>query len=420
MATISTHNGSAVARGHNLRQENIVSKEKHINPEGESEVWIDEVPREAYKRIFGEALEKYNARQVRADRKINDYYNHVKNDAKKNCVYEMIAGVYPADGEKITDEQCKSILYDFVLGWRERNPNLELIGAYYHADEQGRAPHVHLDYIPVAGGYKKGLEYQAGLDRALQQQGFSAVSKNLTPQILWEKRENEALEALCNLQGIEVEHLQRGQGVEHLTTELFKVNQELDKAHQELNDVRVQSQQKHTELKKASETLSKARDAKLKVKADIFIEKRKKGLERDLERLNGRILAVSEAQEEIKKPIVGNMVKIPYDDLVNLKATALRVEQCEKHIEEAQNILNLRNTIIAKAKDEAAKIIDDARRESVSAKMENYKEIIQLRKQLSKIEAVKEKFPDVATVLNNAFLLLDKDKEKRNYKQRDK
>lgn len=40
--TISTHNGTAVAREHNIRNEKVVRKEKHINPNGIYEIWIDE------------------------------------------------------------------------------------------------------------------------------------------------------------------------------------------------------------------------------------------------------------------------------------------------------------------------------------------------------------------------------------------
>lgn len=69
-------------------------------------------------------------------------------------------------------------MQEFVSTWQERNPNLELIGAYYHADEQGE-PHIHLDYIPVAHGYKRGLETQTGLVKALQEQGFEKTVKQL-------------------------------------------------------------------------------------------------------------------------------------------------------------------------------------------------------------------------------------------------
>lgn len=49
----------------------------------------------------------------------------------------------------------KKILKDYVQDWKRRNPNLEMIGAYYHNDEQGKQPHVHIDYVPVAHGYKE-------------------------------------------------------------------------------------------------------------------------------------------------------------------------------------------------------------------------------------------------------------------------
>lgn len=93
---------------------------------------------------------------------------------------------------------------EFVQGWKERNPNLELIGAYYHADEQG-SPHVHLDYIPVAHGYTRGMETQTGLVRALGEIGYQKVGKE-TAQIQWERSENAELERICRAHGISVEH----------------------------------------------------------------------------------------------------------------------------------------------------------------------------------------------------------------------
>ena len=143
--TISTHNGTAVAREHNIRNEKVVSKEKHINPDGVHEIWIDEPIRQAYERLFGESVRNYNSKQKRADRKIDSYYNSICKDKKKHPVYEMIIGVYgkSEDGSPIcSTEQGKAIMQKFVEDWSRRNPNLELIGAYYHAEE-GREPHLH-------------------------------------------------------------------------------------------------------------------------------------------------------------------------------------------------------------------------------------------------------------------------------------
>lgn len=221
MATISTHNGSQAHRDHNLRGHSTDNQD-HIKKDGVHEVWIDEAPREAYNRIFGEALERYNAKQTREERKINNYYNHIQQDEKKHPVYEMIIGVY---GD-VPEDASKQIMREFVDGWQQRNPNLELIGAYYHADEEGQ-PHVHLDYIPVASGYSKGLEVQNGLIKALGQQGIIKQGK-ATAQILWEKQENQALESICNEYGIQVEHPQINQGTQHLHTEAYKLQGDIN------------------------------------------------------------------------------------------------------------------------------------------------------------------------------------------------
>lgn len=223
--TISTHNGSAVARQHNLRNEKIASKEEHINMQGEHEVWHDERPQDAYERLFGQAVKDYNAKQQRADRRITSYYKDVCKDDKRHPVYEMIIGVYGKDKDGFplcSPQMGKEIMREFVDTWSERNPNLELIGAYYHNDEQGE-PHVHIDYVPVAHGYTRGLETQNGLVKALGEQGFT-MSKGRTAQIQWEQRENQKLDELCRSRGLEVEHPQI-EGREHLATQAYKAEQ---------------------------------------------------------------------------------------------------------------------------------------------------------------------------------------------------
>ena len=62
---ISTHNGSKAHREHNIRKDYVVSSQDHIDTSRSSlnEVWADEKHSQAYKRIFGQALEEYNNRQ---------------------------------------------------------------------------------------------------------------------------------------------------------------------------------------------------------------------------------------------------------------------------------------------------------------------------------------------------------------------
>ena len=174
---ISTHNGSKAHREHNIRKDYVVSSQDHIDTSRSSlnEIWADEKHSQAYKRIFGQALEEYNNRQKRADRKIKDYYRHICKDEKKHPVYEMIVQVGGMN-DNIPLETHKAILREFYNAFCEKNSSFECIGAYLHLDEA--TPHLHLDYIPVATGYKNGMSKQNGLVKALGQMGYTKEGKH--------------------------------------------------------------------------------------------------------------------------------------------------------------------------------------------------------------------------------------------------
>ena len=214
MATISTHNGSTICRNHNIREKSLVLKEKHIDPNGWHETWLDMPPKEAYNEVFEKAVIEYNNKQKRNDRKITDYYQKIRKDKKKHLLYEMICGVYD---DNITSELSHKLLYDYAKNFQNRHPNLKVTGIYFHADEEGKAPHIHIDYFPVAK-MKTGMALQNSLVKALEQEGFMSGEKyNDTAQIKFEHSENDILEKVCNKYGFDVEHPQTNMKIEHLT-----------------------------------------------------------------------------------------------------------------------------------------------------------------------------------------------------------
>lgn len=270
--TISTHNGSQVRTAHNMRAKSCVEKENHIDASRPHEIWKHETVTQAYERLFGSAVAEYNARQQRPERQIKNYLSDVRKDAKKHDCYEMIVGVY---GDECSDQMGKAILKAYVDGWQRRNPHLEMIGAYYHADEQGSAPHVHVDYIPVSSSYKKGLSVQTGLNRALADMGYIKRGK-ITPQIQWERAENAILEHYCAVAGLTVEHPQAGKGVRHQSTELYKVSQELAKAREKLEVLRA-------ELDEMAQKASQSRSEAFELRGDIeVLRNEKKALQDEL------------------------------------------------------------------------------------------------------------------------------------------
>lgn len=365
MATISTHNGSAAHRDHNIRNRNVTDKESHIDPEGVYEIWHDERLPVAYNRIFGASVERYNEKQKRPDRQIQNYLQNVLKDDRKHAVYEMIIGVYEDEFEAAIEPAIKrEIMKKFVSGWKERNPNLELVGAYYHADEQG-GPHVHIDYVPVAHGYKRGMDTQVGLVKALGEQGFEGKSTQLTAQILWQRRENEELERICNEHGIEVEHPQRGGEVKHLDTEIYKKQQELQELEEKLSqafaayentiDDILNLQNEVDVLKSDNEKLTKqnttltaevteAQNELLKAQKDKeTLEDEKSALRGDLDVLGAKLdkyqemgVKVSEIDNIKAKTVLGGWVTLKSDDWECVK------EQAKAYVANRDEVLSLR------------------------------------------------------------------------------
>lgn len=222
--TIATHNGHVVAYRHNIRDKSVTDKEKHIDPNG----WhfsAGVTEREAYEKIFGQAVNEYNEKQKRQERKIESYYDTVKRDSRKHTAYELIVGVYPAKGEQLSDEEQKQILSEYIKDFQKNNPNMKVFAYHFHFDEE--SPHLHLDYIPVGHGFKRGMRTQSSLTKALEGQGFITQGKE-TAQIQWERSENERLERICKAHGLEVEHPQRGQNVQHKETEVYKLDKEIE------------------------------------------------------------------------------------------------------------------------------------------------------------------------------------------------
>lgn len=169
---------------------------------------VDKDVRQAYQEIFGEALEQYNSKQKRADRKIGDYCDHIKKSKNgEKLFYEDVVqwGKKEDFQNPQTRERAKEALMKYVEGFEERNPNLKLIGAYIHMDEA--SPHLHLDYVPVANGYSRGLALRNSLDKAMKQMGFQPEneSRKNNATKLWKENERAVFGQICRGLGLVVE-----------------------------------------------------------------------------------------------------------------------------------------------------------------------------------------------------------------------
>ncbi len=199
---------------HNNREfisENVVSERTSWN-----RIYQMESLEKAYENCFGEALRKYNAAQKRKDRQKENYRKEIEQSGNgEKPFYENIMQIgkktdTPVVGEKgeLTEDAKAAIkvLEQYATTFQERNPNLYLFNCVLHLDEA--TPHLHIDYIPVAHSYKKGMETRNSLTKALQEMGFAkAVSRRQNETVAWQERERAFLTELCREQGIEIEVL---------------------------------------------------------------------------------------------------------------------------------------------------------------------------------------------------------------------
>ncbi len=169
-----------------------------------------------YHQLFDEALEKYNAKQKRSDRKIDDYYEKIRQGKQEKLFHEVIFQIGNKDDMNARSEEgqlAKTILTEFMQSFQSRNPNLHVFSAHLHMDEE--TPHLHIDFVPIIHNSKRGLETRVSLKGALAEQGFSGGTKGATEWNQWMNSEKEELAMVMGNFG--VKWLQKGTHEKHLS-----------------------------------------------------------------------------------------------------------------------------------------------------------------------------------------------------------
>lgn len=227
--TISAMVGKGSA-AHNSREfiaENVDRERTPNNIE-----YINEPIKEVYHEMFDEALERYNEKQTRNDRKIDDYYEKIRMSKQEKPFHELIIQIGNKDdmaSDSYMGDAAKRILDEYFQGFQERNPNLRVFSAHLHMDEA--TPHLHIDFIPFTTGSTRGLDTRVSLKKALEAQGFKGGSRSETEWNQWVNSEKEQLAKIMEEHNISWE--KKGTHEEHLSVMDYK-KQERSKELKEL------------------------------------------------------------------------------------------------------------------------------------------------------------------------------------------
>lgn len=216
--TISAMHGKG-SLSHNRRDfiaENVDSSRTPLNIE-----YHNEDIRAVYHELFDDALARYNEKQTRKDRIIDDYYEKIRTGKQEKLFEELIIQIGNKDDMNASSENgqlARQMLDEYMQSFQQRNPTLRVFSAHLHMDEA--TPHLHIDFIPFTTGSKRGLETRVSLKKALEALGFAGGTKSHTELNQWIEAEKQALASIMARHDIEWE--QKGTHEEHLSVLDYK------------------------------------------------------------------------------------------------------------------------------------------------------------------------------------------------------
>ena len=177
--------------------------------------------KKVYSELFDDAVKRYNEKQTRSDRCIDNYYDKIRTGKQEKLFYEVILQIGNKDNMSACYDDGKlaaKVLDEYMSEFQNRNPNLHVFSAHLHMDEA--TPHLHIDFVPFTTGSKRGLDTRVSLKQALSAQGFHGGSRSETEWNQWVKSEKEQLSIVMKEYGIEWEQL--GTHDEHLSVVDYK------------------------------------------------------------------------------------------------------------------------------------------------------------------------------------------------------
>lgn len=243
-----TGKGSVNHNSRKFHAKNTDPERSHLNVR-----YCNENIKDVYHELFDEALARYNEKQTRSDRRIEDYYKKILSGKQEKPFHEIILQIGDKGnmGAKTENGQLAAKVLDkYMQGFRQRNPTLRVFSAYLHMDEA--TPHLHIDFVPYITESKRGLDTRVSLKQALAALGFKGGTRRETELNQWVAAEKEQLAAIMLEHGIEWE--QKGTHEKHLSVLDFE-KKERAKEVAELEAKKAELQEENVAFQAINENL---------------------------------------------------------------------------------------------------------------------------------------------------------------------
>ena len=196
-----TGKGSVNHNSRKFHAKNTDPERSYLNVE-----YCNENIKDVYHELFDEALARYNEKQIRNDRRIDDYYEKIRSGKQEKPFHEIILQIGDKDtmgAETEEGQLAAKILDEYMQDFQRRNPTLRVFSAHLHMDEA--TPHLHIDFVPYITGSKRGLDTRVSLKQALTALGFKGGTRRETELNQWVSAEKQQLASIMLEHGIEWE-----------------------------------------------------------------------------------------------------------------------------------------------------------------------------------------------------------------------
>ena len=278
--------------------------------------YCNENVKDVYHELFDEALTRYNEKQTRSDRRIDDYYEKIRSGKQEKPFHEIILQIGDKDNMGAKTENGRlaaKVLDKYMRDFQRRNPTLRVFSAYLHMDEA--TPHLHIDFVPYTTGSRRGIDTRVSWKQALSALGFKGGTRRETELNQWVAYEKEQLAAVMLEHGIEWE--KKGTHEKHLSVldfekkerakEVAELEQSISDGKERLSDIQIQHRkavqeteqirqngeairQEVSELSETSDLLKEqattlAEDKKKLLSDNVKLEKQQKKLQQDIEKM---------------------------------------------------------------------------------------------------------------------------------------
>ena len=341
----------------------------------------------AYEKCFGQAVESYNERQTRNDRKIKNYMKQIKDSGNnEKLFYENVIQV----GDKYShgfgsgnEQQAIDILDEYAKRFQERNPNLYVFNMKMHLDEA--SPHLHIDYIPVATGYKRGLGTRNSLTKAHQNMGIpKGTGRNNNSTMKWPEREKEYLKEIAKDHNLEI------------------IDKKTDRKHLTVDEYKIYAEQIEKQYDKYMNSKVNIKSSKIPFTNKVFLE------ENDFKKISNNA-----KYNYLTEKTVSKYTKKLEGKEVELNLLADRLKKRDRQLKDKDKEFDIKFQEVKKIKNKYEFLYEDQL--NINEKVDFLQEQIKdLEMENSKIEPLQDKADNLASVLTNqmkAINLLVHDKE---------